>query len=248
MIYIKSQREIALMREAGRLVALAHEAIAQAIAPGISTLELDAIAEKVIRDGGARPAFKGYNGFPGSICASINDEVVHGIPSKRKLKAGDIISIDIGSELNGYFGDAARTHAVGQIDSAAQALIDVTEQSFYKALEQCQVGTRLSNIGHAVQSYAESFGYGVVRDLTGHGVGRALHEDPEVRNYGKPNKGPRLQAGMVIAIEPMINQGTYEVVTLEDGWTVVTLDGSLSSHYEHTIAITESGPILLTIP
>ncbi|PID81269.1 MAG: type I methionyl aminopeptidase [Clostridiales bacterium] len=248
MIYIKSAREIALLREAGRIVALAHEAIAQAIAPGVTTLQLDAIAERIIRQHGARPAFKGYNGFPGSICASVNDEVVHGIPSKRALKEGDIISVDIGSELNGYYGDAARTHAVGQVDAAGGQLIEVTEQCFYKALDQCYVGNRLSNIGHAVQTHAESFGYGVVRDLTGHGVGRALHEDPEVRNYGLPNKGPRLQAGMVIAIEPMINLGTYRVVTLADGWTVVSEDGSLSSHYEHTVAITDDGPLLLTIP
>ncbi len=248
MIYIKSEREIALMREAGRIVALAHQAIKDVIEPGITTLELDAIAEKVIVGHGARPAFKGYGGFPATICASVNDEVVHGIPSKRKLKAGDIISVDIGSELNGYYGDAARTHAVGAIADDARQLIEVTEQSFYKALEQCQVGARLSNIGHAVQSYAESFGYGGVRDLTGHGIGTALHEDPSVLNYGKPGKGPRLQAGMVIAIEPMINMGTYQVVTLEDDWTVVTLDGSLSAHFEQTVAITEKGPVLLTIP
>ncbi len=248
MIYIKSDREIALLREAGRIVALAHEAIAKAIAPGVTTLQLDAIAERIIRQHGARPAFKGYNGFPASICASRNEQVVHGIPNDRPLKAGDIISVDIGSELNGYYGDAARTHAVGQVDGAAEQLMAVTEQCFYKALDQCYVGNRLSNIGHAVQTHAESFGYGVVRDLTGHGVGRALHEDPEVRNYGKPDRGPRLQAGMVIAIEPMINQGTHQVVTLADGWTVVSADGSLSSHYEHTVAITDAGPLLLTIP
>ncbi len=248
MIYIKSQREIALMREAGRIVALAHEAIEQAIAPGVTTKQLDAIAEKVIKQHGARAAFKGYNGFPANICASLNEQVVHGFPNNIPLKEGDIISIDIGSELNGYYGDAARTHAVGKVDPAAKALMEVTEQCFYKALEKCYVGNRLSDIGHAVQTHAESFGYGVVRDLTGHGVGRALHEDPEVRNYGAPGKGPRLQAGMVIAIEPMINQGTYKVFTLDDGWTVVTADGSLSSHYEHTIAITDDGPVLLTIP
>ncbi len=248
MIYIKSQREIELMREAGRIVALAHEAIKQVIAPGVTTQQLDAIAEKVIKQHGARAAFKGYNGFPANICASLNDQVVHGFPNNIPLKEGDIISIDIGSELNGYYGDAARTHAVGEIDPAAKSLIEVTEQCFYKALEKCYVGNRLSDIGHAVQAHAESFGYGVVRDLTGHGVGRALHEDPEVRNYGAPGKGPRLQASMVIAIEPMINQGTYKVVTLDDGWTVVTADGLLSSHYEHTIAITDDGPVLLTIP
>ncbi len=248
MIYIKSEREIALLREAGRIVALAHEAIEKVIAPGVTTLQLNAIAEEVIKAHGARAAFKGYNGFPAAVCASLNEQVVHGFPNNVPLKEGDIISIDIGSELKGYYGDAARTHAVGKVDPAAKQLIEVTEQCFYKALEKCYVGNRLSDIGHAVQTHAESFGYGVVRDLTGHGVGRALHEDPEVRNYGAPGKGPRLRAGMVIAVEPMINQGTYKVVTLEDGWTVVSADGSLSSHYEHTIAITDDGPVLLTIP
>ncbi len=248
MIYLKSHREIELMKQAGRIVALAHEAIEQAIAPGVTTQQLDAIAEQVIKEHGARAAFKGYNGFPAAICASLNEQVVHGFPNNIPLKEGDIISIDIGSELGGYYGDAARTHAVGKVDPAAKKLIEVTEQCFYKALEKCYVGNRLSDIGHAVQTHAESFGYGVVRDLTGHGVGRALHEDPEVRNYGAPGKGPRLQAGMVIAVEPMINRGTYSVITLDDGWTVVTADGSLSSHYEHTIAITDDGPVLLTVP
>lgn len=247
MIYLKSQRELALMRQAGRIVAMAHKAIEEAIVPGITTLELDAIASKVITGQGASAAFKGYQGFPGSICASVNEEVVHGIPSHRPLKEGDIISIDIGANYNGYFGDAAKTHPVGRVSQEAQTLIEVTRQSFYEALKVCAVGNRLSDIGHAVQSYAETRGYGVVRDLVGHGIGTSLHEDPQVANYGVPGKGPRLQSGMVLAIEPMINIGSYHVETLEDHWTVVTIDRSLSAHYEHSVAITDNGPELLTI-
>lgn len=247
MIYLKSQRELTLMRQAGRIVAMAHEAIKEAIVPGITTLELDAIANKVITDQGASAAFKGYQGFPGSICASVNEEVVHGIPNHRPLKEGDIISIDIGVNYNGYFGDAAKTHPVGRVSKEAQTLIEVTRQSFYEALKVCAVGNRLSDIGHAIQSYTETRGYGVVRDLVGHGIGTSLHEDPQVANYGVPGKGPRLQAGMVLAIEPMINIGSYHVETLEDHWTVVTIDRSLSAHYEHSVAITDNGPELLTI-
>lgn len=247
MIYLKSQREIGLMRQAGRIVALAHEEIKNAIKPGVTTQTLDEIAERVIRAHGGVPAFKGYGGFPASICASVNDEVVHGIPSNRVLKEGDIISVDIGVNLNGYFGDAAKTHGVGVISEDAQKLIDVTRACFYKGLEQCQVGNRLSNIGQAIQELAESHGYGVVRDLVGHGIGTALHEDPQVPNYGPAGKGPRLQVGMVLAIEPMINKGTYRVKTLSDDWTVVTADKSLSAHYEHTVAIMENGYELLTV-
>ncbi|MCK8061534.1 MULTISPECIES: type I methionyl aminopeptidase [unclassified Fusibacter] len=247
MIYLKSQREIELMRQAGRIVALAHEAIRNIIEPGITTLELDAIAEKVIRENGGIPAFKGYGGFPGSICASVNDEVVHGIPGHRKLVDGDIISVDIGVNLNGYYGDAAKTHPVGTVSEEARLLIEDTRQSFYEGLKMCEVGHRLSDISHAVQSYSENKGYGVVRDLVGHGIGTALHEDPQVPNYGPSGKGPRLQVGMVLAIEPMINIGSYHVETLEDNWTVVTLDRKLSAHYEHTVAITKDGPELLTV-
>lgn len=247
MIYLKSQREIALMRQAGRLVAIAHEEIKKAITPGVTTQALDDLAEKVIRDHGAIPAFKGYGGFPGSICASVNDEVVHGIPGNRVLIEGDIISVDIGVCLNGYFADSAKTHPVGQISAAAEKLIEVTRQCFYEGLKMCIVGQRLSDVGHAIQQHAEKHGFGVVRDLVGHGIGTALHEDPQIPNYGPAGKGPRLQVGMVLAIEPMINSGTYRVKTLSDDWTVVTLDGSLSAHYEHTVAITEDGYELLTV-
>jgi methionyl aminopeptidase len=247
MIYLKSKREISLMRQAGHIVALAHEEIRKAIEPGVTTLALDTIAEKIIRENGGIPAFKGYGGFPGSICASVNEEVVHGIPSERKLKNGDIVSIDIGVNLNGYFADAAKTHPVGHVDEKALKLIEVTKQSFYEGIKFCEVGHRLSDIGQAIQSYAQANGYGVVRDLVGHGIGTALHEDPQVPNYGPGGKGPRIQVGMVLAIEPMINYGTYRVKTLSDDWTVVTLDGSLSAHYEHTVAITEDGIELLTV-
>jgi len=235
------------MRQAGRIVALTHEEIKHAIKPGITTLELDAIAERIIKKHDAIPAFKGYGGFPGSICASVNEEVVHGIPGGRILVEGDIISVDIGVNLNGYFADSAKTHGVGIISEKAQQLIQVTRESFYKGLEHCEAGKRLSDIGQAIQQHAESYGYGVVRDLVGHGIGTALHEDPQVPNYGPGGKGPRLQVGMVLAIEPMINQGTYRVKTLSDDWTVVTLDNSLSAHYEHTVAITENGYELLTV-
>ena len=247
MIYLKSQREIGLMRQAGHIVALAHEEIKKAIKPGITTQDLDDIADRIIKIQGAVPAFKGYGGFPGSICASINEEVVHGIPGSRTLLEGDIISVDIGVNLNGYFADSAKTHGVGNISPAAEKLIQVTRESFYKGLEQCVAGKRLSDIGQAIQQHAEAHGYGVVRDLVGHGIGTALHEDPQVPNYGPGGKGPRLQVGMVLAIEPMINQGTYRVKTLADDWTVVTLDNSFSAHYEHTVAITEHGYELLTV-
>lgn len=247
MIYLKSKREIELMRQAGRIVALAHDAVRKNVKPGVTTLELDLIAEEVIRSHGGIPAFKGYHGFPGTICASVDEEVVHGFPSKRILKEGSIISVDIGVNLNGYYADSAKTHPVGQVSEEARLLIERTRQSFYEALAVCQKGNRLSDIGHAVQTYAEGFGYGIVRELVGHGIGTALHEDPQVPNYGPQGKGPRLQAGMVLAIEPMVNIGTYHVRTLEDNWTVVTADGTLSAHYEHTVAITDDGPELLTV-
>ena len=247
MIVIKSNREIELMKEAGRIVALAHRKVAEAIAPGVSTLELDKIAEKTIRDNGATPSFKGYGGFPGSICASINNVVVHGIPKKNiKLKDGDIISIDIGACYKGYHGDCAKTHPVGEISEEKQRLIDVTRQSFYEGLKFAKPKNRLSDISHAIQEYVEANGYGVVREFTGHGIGRALHEDPPIPNYGVEGTGPLLRVGMTLAIEPMVTAGNYKVKILKDDWTTETVDGSNSAHYEHTIVITEEGYEILT--
>ncbi len=246
MIVIKSNKEIELMQESGQIVALVHETVKKAIKPGITTAELDAIAEALIRENGAIPSFKGYGGFPGSICASVNDQVIHGIPGEIVLREGDIISIDVGALKNGYHADAARTHPVGKVSEAAAELIKVTEESFFEGLKYCRKGYRLSDVSHAIQKYSEDRGYGVVRDFVGHGVGRNLHEDPPIPNYGPPGRGPRLEAGMVLAIEPMINQGDFRVKVLDDEWTVVTLDGRLSAHYEHTVVITDSEPILLT--
>lgn len=246
MIVIKSSKEIELMQESGRIVALVHRKIKEAIKPGITTLELDAIAEKTIVENGAKPSFKGYHGFKGSICASINDEVIHGIPSGRELMDGDIVSIDVGAFKNGYHADAAKTHPVGNVSDEDMALIKATRQSFFEGLKFCREGYRLSDVSHAIQAYAESLGYGVVREFVGHGVGQELHEDPPIPNYGAPGRGPRLTKGMVLAIEPMINQGTHKVAMLDDDWTVVTQDGKSSAHYEHTVLITEDEPVLLT--
>lgn len=248
MISIKSGHEIELMRAAGKLVAQCHELIAEAIRPGITTNSLDKMAEDYFRKNGAYPTFLGYQGFPKSICASINDEVVHGIPSNRKLNEGDIISIDLGCTLNGFVGDAARTHAVGHITDEAQRLIDVTRESFFKGIEFARQGNRLSDISHAVQVYVEANGFSVVRDYVGHGIGREMHEDPPIPNYGRAGRGPRLCQGMCLAIEPMVNEGHYDVDVLDNDWTVVTIDGSLSAHYENTILITgESEPEILTL-
>ncbi len=246
MIVIKTPEEIKIMREAGRIVAETHEQLKKAVQPGITTAELDKIAEKYIRSCGAAPAFKGYHGFPASICASINEELVHGIPGLRKLKNGDIISIDIGAVYKGFFGDAAVTLPVGEVSPEALKLIQVTEESLYKGIEQAIVNNRLSDISHAVQKHVESNGYSIVRDYVGHGIGREMHEDPQVPNFGKPGFGPRLESGLVIAIEPMVNMGTVAVYTLEDNWTVVTQDKQLCAHVEHTVAITADGPEILT--
>ncbi|WP_332632878.1 type I methionyl aminopeptidase [Halalkalibacter flavus] len=246
MIICKTEREIEIMREAGKIVALTHQALKEHIQPGISTKELDEIAEKLIRSHGATPSFKGYNGFTGSICASVNEELVHGIPGKRVLKDGDVISVDIGAYYNGYHGDSAWTYAVGEISKKNQELLDVTEASLFKGLEFAKPGNRLSDISHAIQSYAEPLGYSIVREYVGHGVGQDLHEDPQIPHYGPPGKGPRLKPGMVLAIEPMINAGTRYVRTLSDNWTVVTVDGKNCAHFEHTIAITDSGFEILT--
>ncbi len=248
MIICKTPRELDIMRVAGRIVALTHQELQKYIKPGITTKELDSIAEKFIRQHDAIPSFKGYNGFTGSICASVNEELVHGIPGDRLLKNGDIISIDIGANYNGYHGDSAWTYAVGEISEETQKLLDVTEQSLYKGLEEAKPGGRLSNISHAIQTYVESFGFSVVREYVGHGIGQNLHEDPQIPHFGPPNKGPRLKPGMVLAIEPMVNAGKRYVRTLPDNWTVVTTDGKMCAHFEHTIAIVETGFEILTKP
>jgi len=247
VIILKSKHEIEIMRKAGSIVAGAHEAIRKAIAPGITTAELDRIADEYIRSKGAIPSFKGYQGFPASICTSVNNQVVHGIPGLTVLKEGDIISIDIGAIYNGYHGDAARTYPVGNVAPNALRLIRVTEESFYKGLEFAREGYRISDISHAIQIYVESHGYSVVKALVGHGIGQHMHEDPQVPNFGPPGRGPRIRAGMTLAIEPMVNEGTDKVVTLSDHWTVLTEDGSLSAHYENTIAVTSNEPIILTL-
>lgn len=246
MIFLKSERELNYLRDAGKIVAKTLVEVKKAVKPEITTQELDGIAEEYIKGCGAIPAFKGYHGFPGNICTSLNEQVVHGIPGLRKLKSGDNVSIDIGTVINGYYGDAAITVPVGEVDAEVQKLLDVTEESLYKGIAQAMVGNRLSDISHAIQSYAEGFGYGVVRDFVGHGIGRSMHEDPQVPNYGSPGRGPRLKSGMTLAIEPMINMGKHEVKTLDDGWTVVTVDKKRSAHFEHTIAVTSDGPEILT--
>lgn len=247
MILIKSNREIKLMKEAGRIVALTHRLVKDAIKPGISTYELDQLAEKIIRDNGATPSFKGYNGFKGSICASINDVVIHGIPSKKHiLQNGDIISIDIGACYKGYHGDSAWTYAVGNISEERKKLLEVTEASLFAGLEFAKPSNRLSDISHAIEKYVLEHGYSVVLDFTGHGVGHKLHEDPMIPNYGPAGQGPVLKVGMTLAIEPMVNAGKSGVVILDDDWTTVTKDGSDSAHFEHTIVITESGYSILT--
>jgi len=248
VISYKSERELNLMRKACKITAQILEEMCQMAKPGISTGEIDRYAEGRIRDLGALPAFKGYHGFPSSVCISVNDEVVHGIPSnKRILKAGDIVGLDFGVVFEGWYGDSARTVAVGPISKDAQKLLDVARESLMRGIEQCKEGNRVFDIGHAVQNYVEGFGYGVVKEFVGHGIGRALHEEPQVPNYGPKGKGIPLKVGMVLAIEPMINAGSHEVKVLKDGWTAVTVDHSLSAHFEHTVAITPQGPEVLTV-
>ncbi|HHY61212.1 MAG TPA: type I methionyl aminopeptidase [Clostridia bacterium] len=246
MIVLKSEKELGYMREAGRVVAIVLKAMEEAVEPGITTKELDAIAEKIIREHGGTPSFKGYNGFPASICTSVNNEVVHGIPGLRKLVAGDIISIDVGVEINGYHGDAAITLPVGEVEARVQKLLEVTREALMAAIAKAVVGNRLSDISHAVESYVKKFGFSVVKDYVGHGIGSRLHEEPQVPNFGPPGRGPRLRSGMTLAIEPMVNLGTEHVKVLADDWTVVTRDGLPSAHFEHTIAITPDGPEILT--
>ncbi|MBW3610100.1 MAG: type I methionyl aminopeptidase [Actinobacteria bacterium] len=244
----RSPDEIAKMRKAGRVVAEMHERIREAIRPGVTGLQLDAIGREVIERNGARSNFLNYHGFPAVICASPNDMIVHGIPNDEPLEEGDIISIDCGAIIQGYHGDAANTWPVGQISAEAEKLLRVTEESLWAGIEQMRDGNRISDIGHAVQTVAEGAGYGVVREYVGHAIGTAMHEKPEVPNYGDPGKGPKLRSGNVFAVEPMVNMGGCETQVLADGWGVVTLDGSLSAHFEHSIAITDDGPVVLTLP
>jgi methionyl aminopeptidase len=248
MIAVRSPEEIALIREAGRLVALSHQLAAGLMREGVRTDRIDREVETFIRDRGGRPAFKGFQGYPASVCVSLNNEVVHGIPGKRVLREGDVVSLDIGVERAGYYADSAWTHLVGDDRQGAQELLDVCRESLMAGIARARPGNRLFDISHAVQTWVESRGYSVVREMVGHGIGTQMHEEPQIPNYGPPGKGPLLKAGMVFAIEPMVNQGTHEISTLKDGWTAVTRDGSLSAHFEHTIALTEDEPQLLTLP
>src|SRR5580765_1640360 len=247
MIIGKSQKEIDKMRASGQLVGRVLQALRAMVEPGMTTLEVNDTAEKLIRDAGAYPTFKGYNGFPYSICASVNEQVVHGFPSDYKLKEGDIFSIDVGVTLDGFVGDTAATIPVGNVSEDRLKLIRVPEECLALAIEQCRPGKHLGDIGFAVQSHAEAHAYSVVRDYVGHGIGRRMHEDPQIPNYGKPGKGAKIKKGDVFAVEPMINMGSLHTKTLKDGWTVVTIDGQPSAHAEHTIAITEAGPEVLTL-
>lgn len=247
-VTIKSPREIELMREAGRILAKTHEELAKNLRPGMSTWDIDHMGEEIIRSYGCIPSFKNYNGYPASICVSVNDEVVHGIPHKEHfLDEGDIVSLDAGVVYKGYHSDAARTYGIGQIDDDAKKLIEVTRQSFFEGIKFAKAGNHLNDISAAIQKYAESFGFGVVRDLVGHGIGSHLHEDPEIPNFARKRKGILLQPGMTLAIEPMITEGSYEVVWLDDDWTVMTEDGGWAAHYENTILITEGEPEILSL-
>lgn len=247
-VSIKSEREIELMRESCRLLAIVHKEMEEAIRPGMSTKDIDILGDSLIRKLGCIPNFKNYNGYPASICVSVNDEVVHGIPHKNRiLQEGDIVSLDAGLIYKGYHSDAARTHAVGQISPEAQRLIDATRESFFAGIKMAKPGNYLYDISNAIDAYIKPFGYGIVRDLVGHGIGTSLHEDPQIPNFAQRRKGPKLQAGMTLAVEPMINMGRPDVEWLDDDWTVVTEDGSLSAHYENTILITDGEPEILTL-
>jgi methionyl aminopeptidase len=241
VITLKSPREIELLKRSNAIVAEIFEKLKGMISPGITTQELDGVAEEIILSRGAIPAFKGYRGFPATICVSINEEVVHGIPGQRRLKEGDVVSLDAGVNLKGYFGDAAITLPVGEVDAVARRLLEVTEKALYIGIEKAKAGSRLFDISYAIQAWVESHGFSVVRDFVGHGIGKSLHEEPQIPNFGSPHQGPRLEKGMVLALEPMVNEGSYDVKVLADGWTVVTMDGKRSAHFEHTIAITD-GP------
>jgi methionyl aminopeptidase len=252
-ITVRSDNELELMREAGRVVGRVHQMIREHARSGVTTGELDRRAEEIVREAGATPSFKGYNPhgrppYPATLCTSIDDVIVHGIPGTRVLREGEILSVDVGACLNGYHGDAALTVPIGEVSDTARRLMEVTKQALEAAISQVQVGNRISDIGHAVQETVEAAGFAVVREFVGHGIGRNLHEPPEIPNFGKPGFGPRIKAGMVFAIEPMVNVGTWKMKELEDGWTAVTADGSLSAHFEHTVAATDDGPIILTVP
>jgi methionyl aminopeptidase len=248
MITIRSEAEIERMYTANQLVSDVLAQLEAAVAPGVTTWDLDALAERLVREGGAVPAFKGYRGYPATLCASINEEVVHGIPSKtRALKDGDVISLDMGVKMGGYYGDSAVTVAVGQVPERTQALLRVTREALDRAIAQARVGARLSDIGHAVQAWVEAHGFSIVREFVGHGIGEQLHEEPQIPNYGRPGHGVKLAAGMVLAIEPMVAMGRPETKVLADKWTAVTRDGSLAAHFEHTVAVTANGPRVLTL-
>ncbi len=247
MIVCRSAAEIERMRRANQFVALVLSQLEAAVAPGVTTADLDRLAERLVRDGGAEPAFKGYRGYPATLCASVNEQVVHGIPSaSRVLKAGDIVSLDIGVKLDGFYGDSAVTVAVGDVPDATHQLLRVTNEALERGIRYVQVGGRLSDIGHAIQGWVESHGFSVVREFVGHGIGERLHEEPQIPNYGSPGRGPKLAEGMVLAIEPMVAMGRPETKVLADGWTAVTRDGSLAAHFEHTVAVTANGPLVLT--
>jgi methionyl aminopeptidase len=246
MIEIKTPREIEIMRSNGKILARTLNLVGEAIRPGARTKDLDRLAETYIKEQGAYPAFKGYRGFPSAVCVSINEEVVHGIPGERVIRKGEIVSVDIGVFKDGYYADAARTYAVGEVSSEAQRLIEVTHQALRNAFRFVQEGKYLSDISHAIQSFVEESGFSVVRDLVGHGIGKRMHEEPQIPNFGSPGEGVMLKKGMVLAIEPMVNAGSYEIETKEDHWTIVTRDGSLSAHFEHTAAVTENGAEVLT--
>ncbi len=247
MIVCKSPAELGRMRAANALVAQVLWELAALVAPGVSTEDLDAAAEKSVRAAGAEPAFKGYRGYPSTLCASVNDQVVHGIPSKRPLRSGDIVSLDMGVKLDGFFGDSAITVPVGTVDDDVKKLLTVTQEALENGIAKVRIGGRISDIGHAIQQHVEAHGFSVVREFVGHGIGAALHEDPQIANYGEPGHGPRLAEGMTLAIEPMVNMGKRDVRVLSDGWTAVTRDGSLSAHFEHTVAVTQDGPLVMTL-
>ncbi|MGO9621322.1 MAG: type I methionyl aminopeptidase [Desulfobaccales bacterium] len=246
MILLKSPQELATMEVANRIVAEILAGVKERVRPGVETRELDELAEEMCRSRQVEPAFKGYRGYPRSICVSVNEEIVHGIPGARRIRAGDLVSLDFGVKYQGYYGDAAVTLAVGEVDPRSRDLMEATEQALYAGISQAEVGRHLTDISHAVQATVEGAGFGVIREFVGHGIGRSLHEDPQIPNFGPPGRGPRLQAGMTLAIEPMTSRGAWQVRILEDGWTAVTQDGSCAAHFEHTVAVTAQGPLILS--